>query len=280
MSKHDKALENQEAADVGWLVRSVTRMVRPVVRLCVGRMSCNAFINVVKRIYVEEANQFLKRESPDKKVTKSALALLTGLDSRAVNSIMQERNEALTGGDILPEMAIIDVWANDETFLDRHTGNPRILPIYGRGLTFQTLVSRTAGRNVTCPTVLEKLTANNHVRLIDDTHVELLDRFYSAATATEKVIFEAGSFAIGRLAGTVGHNLNEHGEGNKWLQQERWSIRIPRERVEYIRNEVRALVEEQIRGAERVLEKHEDPVKTNAHCSAGLGWFYWESNPD
>lgn len=280
MSEYDKALDKREAVDVGWLIRSVNRMIRPLVRLCIGRMSCNAFINVIKRIYVEEATTYLEQENPGKKVTKSALALLSGLDSRAVDAIMKEESESLCSRDIWPEAEILGAWASEKTYHDIESETPKVLPIYGKGLTFQTLVSRAAGRNVTCQTVLEKLIQSNNVRVIDDTHVQLLSQFHSPVTPVEKNVFEAGSFAISRLARTVGHNLEEGTVHDKWLQQERWSVKIPADKLKMLRADIRTLVEGHISSSEQLLEANEDPVKTDAHCSIGLGWYYWESPND
>lgn len=280
MGKYNKAFDKKASAEIDWLVKSVTRMVRPVVRLCVGRMSCNAFINVVKRIYVEEATTYLERENSGKKVTKSALALLSGLDSRAIDGIMQENTEPSTAADIRPEAAILEAWAADETYRSPGSEKPMVLPIFGRGLTFQTLVSRVAGRNVTCRTVLEKLIHSNNVRVVDENFVELLHRSYLPVSASERELLETGSAAIGRIARTVSHNMEVDDCTEKWLQQDRWSVKIPCDKLEMLKSDIRSLVETHIQSAEEVLESYEDPVKTRAHCSAGLGWYYWESTPD
>lgn len=269
----------QQAADTGWLIKAVERMFRPMVRLLVGRMSCNVVVDLIKQLFVHEAKRKLQLEERNRRVTKSALALMTGLDTRMITAL-EVANHDYSFTDLSPEAAVLEIWANDKTYLDLESGNPRILPIYGRGLSFQTLVTRTVGRNVTCPTVLDRLVESGNVEVVNDNFVALKEKYFSPIKESERTALDAGSFAVNRLASTIEHNMESQSASNeKWLQQDRWSRKIPAENLPAFRRELRELLDRHIVETEQVMEPHEDPVSTETHCQAGIGWYYWEQSP-
>lgn len=270
----------QHVEDAGWLVKSVERMFRPMVRLLVGRVSCNVLVDLIKQMFVQEARRELRSQDPDRRITKSALALITGLDTRAITALEDSSHE-YSIVDLSPEAAVLAVWASDAMFRDEQTGEPRVLPIYGRGLTFQNLVTRTVGRNVTCPTVLEKLTESGNIEVVDDNFVRLKERFYKPVRDSVRTVLETGSLAINRLASTIDHNLSCDGSSEqKWIQQDRWTRKLSPSRAAALRAEMRTLLERHIAEAEECIEPFEEPVRTENHSSAGVGWYYWEDTPD
>ncbi|NBB92089.1 MAG: hypothetical protein GVY32_02850, partial [Gammaproteobacteria bacterium] len=80
------AAKGSPREDINWLVEAMTRMARPLVRFAIGRVSCSALVNLIREIYVEEAREYLEEQNPDRKVTRSALALICGMDGRAIKS--------------------------------------------------------------------------------------------------------------------------------------------------------------------------------------------------
>lgn len=269
-----------QAADAGWLVKAIERMMRPLARMLVGRVSCNVAVDLLKQLYVQEAKNSLRNHEPDRRVTKSALALLTGLDTRAI-AALEEAKPDYSIVDMCPEAAVLEVWATDEMFRDPDTGEPLELPIYGRGLSFQTLVTRTVGRNVTCPTVLEKLTESGNIDVVDENFVRLKERFYTPVKESDRTVIEAGSLSINRLIETVNHNMiSSSSAADKWLQQIRWTMKLPPEQVEQFRKDMRALLEHHLKQAEDAMEPYEAPVRRDNHYSAGVGWYYWEKSPE
>jgi len=266
----------ETAVDVGWLVKAAHQMLRPVARLLVGKLSCQVAIGLLKECYVLEARRQLRANDPNKRVTKSALALLTGLDTRAIATVEEDVDRPISSSELCPEAAVLNAWFSQATFNDPKTGKPLVLPIYGKGVCFQTLVSRNAGRNVTCPTVLDRLYESGNVELVDQNHVRLVSPHYMPVNASEQTVIEVGSASINRLGRTLAHNLDAPAPESKWLHQDRWSSRIPLDRVEEIRGKLRDLLNEQIEQVEAELDKAEGPVKQSDHGSVGIGWFYWE----
>lgn len=271
-------VRRQQSEDVSWLIEAMTRMVRPIVRFAVGRVSCSALVQLVREVYVEEARIYLQRENPDRKVTRSALALLCGMDGRAIKHFEDNEDREYSPSDICSPGLILEMWNRDEAFLDPDTGQPAELLIHGPHGTFQRLVSRAAGRAVTPQTALERLLESGNVELCeDDTRVRLIDPFYKPVKASERTAIEAGSLAVQMLGRAVIHNTSERSPNQPpWLQQDRWSYRIPRERLDIVRSEIRDVLQRHIGEVETYLESEEKGTSEEAECSVGIGWYYWE----
>jgi hypothetical protein len=269
----------EQDQDISWLIEAMTRMVRPIVRFAVGRVSCAALVNLIREIYVEEAKTYLQTENPDRKVTRSALALLCGMDGRAIKAFEENDDRAYAPSDVCSEAHILEMWNNDPVFLD-DSGGPAELLIHGPQGTFQRLVSRAAGRAVTPQTALDRLLESGNVELTDnETRVRLIDPFYKPVKDSEKTAIEAGSLAINRLGRSVVHNTSRVQAGQpSWLQQDRWSFRIPRDRLEIIRAEVRSILERHIVEMEQYLESEEKDPSEATESSVGIGWYYWEDS--
>jgi len=274
------AASSRAHEDIGWLIDAMTRMVRPIVRFAVGRVSCAALVNLLREIYVEEARKHLQTQNPERRVTRSALALLCGMDGRAIKAFEDQAERDYSPSDVCSEAHILEMWNNDEAFLDE-AGRPAQLLIHGPQGTFQRLVSRAAGRAVTPQTALERLLESGNIELCDgDTRVRLIDPFYKPVRDSEKTAIEAGSLAISRLGRSVVHNTSRAPQQDApWLQQDRWSFRIPADRLESIRTEVRAILERHIGEMEGYLESEEKVPAEATECSVGVGWYYWEDSP-
>src|SRR5699024_3647115 len=131
---------------------------------------------------------------------------------------------------------------------------------------------------VTPQTALERLLDAGNVELNESgTHVRLLDRSYMLVPRSKKSAIEAGSFAFNRLGRAVVHNTSDTEDGRApWLQQDRWSMRIPASRLGVLRQEMRELLLKHIREVEKRLEKEESDPAQDIDCSVGVGWYYWE----
>lgn len=268
----------QQRADINWLVEAIVRMIRPIVRFAVGRVSCTALVNLIREVYVAEAKIYLKAQNPDRKITRSALALLCGMDSRAIAAFEENASKTYSVSDVSSPGYILEMWNKDEDFRDGLSGGPAELLIHGPHGTFQRLVSRAAGRAVTPQTALETLLESGNIQLSSEgTHVRLIDSIYKPVKDSERTAIEAGSLAVNLLGRSIVHNTNRHARNQPpWLQQDRWSYRIPCERLSIVRAEIRGVLEKHIQEVEIHLEKEEKETDKGAECSVGIGWYYWE----
>jgi hypothetical protein len=274
------AAHSNQGEDVNWLVDAISRMVRPIVRFSIGRISCSALVDLVRLTYVQEARNHLQEENPDKKVTRSALALLCGMDGRAIKTFEDNANREYVASDVCSEATILGVWKNDDTFRDPDTGEPAALLIHGPHGTFQRLVTRAAGRAVTVQTALEKLVDSGNVSLSEDgTRVTLIDPVYQPVKHSERAAIEASSLALSRLGATLKHNIDRFDKNQSpWLQQDRWCTRIPTERLDVIRAEMRAVLNRHILEIEEYLDNEEKPASEPEDSMVGVGWYYWEKS--
>lgn len=264
--------------DINWLIDAMVKMIRPVVRLAVGRISCTALVNLLREVYVSEARNYLQAQNPDRKVTRSALALLCGMDSRAIAAFEESAGKIYSPSDVSSQGYILEMWNSDKDFRNPETGAPAELLIHGPHGTFQRLVSRAAGRAVTPQTALESLLENGNIELNDEgTHVRLLERVFQPIKDSEKIAIEAGSLAMNFLGKAITHNTNRRCKNQSpWLQQDRWSYRIPCERIPALRADLRRVLERHISEIEACLEAEEVDRPKGTECSVGIGWYYWE----
>ena len=274
--------QGQQGQDISWLIDAMTRMIRPIVRFAIGRVSCTALVNLVREIYVEEAREYLKHENPDRKVTRSALALLCGMDGRAIKAFEDNPDRTYVASDVCSEAAILEMWNKDDAFRDAAAGGPAELLVHGPHGTFQRLVSRAAGRAVTPQTAMDRLLESGNIELSDDgTRVRLIDPFYKPVKDSERTAIEAGSLAINRLGKSVIHNTSgEPAADSSWLQQDRWSTRIPVDRLDELRSNIRDVLQRHIIEVEDCMETEEKKPSEALECSVGVGWYYWESRAE
>jgi hypothetical protein len=225
--------------DAKSITHFLSQIFRKVVRLVIGTVSLPALYDILKTIYVEEAQKKLDRDGG--KPTKSAIALMTGLDTRVVSSLMdQQLRGTIEGQSVNPENALIDMWTSDPFFLDPETGNPARLPIVGKGRTFQTLVLRSIGRNITVKTVIGRLQASDNLKVVqeDVEKVELLSKIYSPISSDRAKQTEVGLIEASRVLSAVIHNMRADAE-TRVPQQGRWTYRLDPDRYKEFRMRAR-----------------------------------------
>jgi len=261
--------------DAKSITHFLSRVFRKVVRLVIGTVSLPALYDILKAIYVEEAQKKLEREGS--KPTKSAIALMTGLDTRVVSSLMDHTlDSTIQDQNVNPEHALIDLWSSDPFFRDPQTGKPATLPIVGKGRTFQTLVLRSIGRNVTVKTVIGRLLASKNIRVVleDVERVELLSLIYSPISSDRAKQTEVGLIEASRVLSAVIHNMRAEPD-TRVPQQGRWTYRLDPKKYREFRRKARQLLEKQIKEGESLLEEFEEPAKEMGQITVGLGWYQW-----
>jgi len=250
-------------------------LLRKVVRLLIGTISFPALAEMLKSIYVEEAKRKLTRTNS--KPTKSALALITGLDTRVVTAVMKDSLQTDSNlFSLNPENTLIDIWNSDKAFQETQSGKPAILPIEGKGRTFQTLVLRAIGRNITVKTVLDRLLKGGTVQIVegDIPRVELISKFYNPITSDYAKSTEIGLLESSRVLSAVLHNTKSDLK-HRVPQQGRWTYRLAPENYKKFRIEVRKLLEKQIEEGDALLEKFEESQSEPGQLTVGIGWYQW-----
>jgi len=253
----------------------LSRVFRKVVRLVIGSVSLPVLVDILKAIYVDEAQRKLTREGS--KPTKSALALMTGLDTRVVAQVMEQNLEStIQNQSANPENALIDMWTSDPYFQNPKDGTPAALPIAGRGKTFQGLVLRSIGRNITVKTVIDRLAHGGSIKVNTDgtETVQLIASSYLPLSDDRIKHVEIAFLEASRVLSAVIHNMNSASE-YRVPQQGRWTYRLAAERYKEFRTRIRELLDKQIKEGEELLEEFEEPKKQPGQLTVGIGWYQW-----
>jgi hypothetical protein len=266
---------NSPLTDAKSIAEVLPLLLRKIIRLLVGTISFPALVDMIRSIYVEEGKRKLERNGS--KPTKSALALITGLDTRVVSTVLaKDCDTRLEPQQVSPEFTLIDMWSSDPFFQDRENGEPSILPIEGRGRTFQTLVLRSIGRNITVKTVMDRLLESNTIRVVegDIPQVELISLEYTPISNDRAQLTDITFLEASRVISAGIHNMNS--EANERVpQQGRWTYRLAPEQYKSFRKEARELLQKQIKEGEALLEKFEESNKQPGQLTVGIGWYQW-----
>lgn len=273
MPKNDRMPDDSKS-----IAHFLSRVFRKVVRLVIGTVSLPALVDILKAIYVEEAEKKLIREGA--KPTKSALALMTGLDTRVVTQVLEQNlDSTIQNQSVNPECALIDMWSSDSYFQDSDSGQPALLPIAGKGKTFQGLVLRSIGRNITVKTVMDRLLDSGSIKVHSGEveSVELISGMYFPLSDDRVKHTEIAFLEASRVLGAVIYNMNSPPEA-RVPQQGRWTYRLAPERISAFRIQARILLERQIREGEQLLEEFEEQKKQSGQITVGFGWYQWSDH--
>jgi hypothetical protein len=277
----------QTLPDVAILTRAVENVFRKLIRLLIGKMSLKKLQEMIQGIFVEEAEAKLRAERPGKNVPLSTLAVVTGFDTRTLTRIKGKENylkpfheEKRFLSEITPECSVLDVWESSSKYRDPKSGKPRVLPIKGSGVSFETLISDSnSTRGVTVTSFLHRLEAsksivvdraNNQVRMIDKRYTP-----FESVDQTENA--RIGMAAVGNLVDTISHNLNAPSQGrDSFYQQGCWTNRLDQADSEKLRKIVKNFLSKTDEKARKVIKPFEQDVVENDQVTAGISMFYFE----
>ncbi len=262
---------------------AVERLLRPLVRLLVGRVACIYLLDRLRRLYVAESRAWLERTHPGQRITRSRLAMLTGLDTRTIASIEAAQGDPdtdLPSTEICAGSVVIERWLSDPAFLDER-GAPARLAMTGPKRSFQALTTRAVGRNITPHTVLDQLIESGNAAVDEDERIRLVDPLYRPVRSSEETALDLGSHSIARLVETVRRNADDSGTDARHLQQDRLSTRIPAVRRDELDARARVLLQRQIEEMECLLREYEvadsGPAKRGPEtCRYGVGWYVFD----
>lgn len=243
-------------------------------------VSIQAFTDISKRAYLDAAKRDFAL--PGRKLTRSRVALLTGLTRKEVlrlQASLHVESDRAPLSRANRAGRVIAGWRRDPDFLDGE-GAARALRLDGRAPTFGELVRRYSG-DIPPRAVLDELVRNGSVEVIAD-EVRLSSRSDLPATDEAEKLALLGIDASDFIE-SVNHNL-VRGEGPSRFQRKVMYDNLSREAVE----EFRAL---SAKGSQRLLEQfdawlaqHDRDVNREAAGSgrvrAGVGIYFFEEDLD
>ena len=264
------------------LTRAVENVFRKLIRFLVGRISLVRLQEMIRYIYVEEAEKNLRSENPGKNVPLTKLALVTGLDTRTLVQVrkrlevdtQQYRQQFLA--ELTPESAIVETWVEQAQNPDSDNGS--VLSYGNDKSTFEKLVRSTIpGRGITTQSIIERLVATKSITQDKENRTLqlIVKRFSPYLSDDEPNIVNAALSAISNLTSTIEHNMKATQE-EKFFQQQSWTFRLnPDDRVTF-----RRIVRESLERCKALAETDMEPWEREEYgmemMTAGVGFYYFE----
>jgi len=280
---------NPELRDVAILTRAVENVFRKLIRILIGRMSLKKLQEMIQIIFVEEAEAKLQHEAPGKNVTLTKLGSITDLDTRTLikirglyrsNTPIHLDSAFLKG--FTPGFKVLDLWINDEKYLDNKTGKPLDLSFSGKQHSFEKLVEEAvSARGVTAKSMLQRLQENNFVKLNPETgKIELLREDYIFLSSDELDMIDIGFSAIASMATTVSHNIAHAADRkSRFYQRGAWTYRLDRRNQQAFQAAMLNFLHDVDKKAKAAILPFEEKSTFPGQLTAGISMFYFEEGP-
>ena len=273
--------------DVAILTRAVENVFRKLIRFLVGRISLVKLQEMIRIIYLQEAEKQLREEHPQKNTSLTKLAVLTGLDTRTLVKVRNSErfwkplsSESRFLKSMTPENCVIDIWLNDDRFFDSKIAQPKKLDIYGEDNSFEVLVAEAVtARGVTFQSLLEKLVTNRAVVVDDDEKkIELLEMIYAPYKFGDAMkALEFGLTSTVVLLDTVFHNYEAISEGHQThFQRLSWTYYLDERNLVKFEKVMRTFLKKADENARKKMLPFENKKAKNKQITAGVGMFFFE----
>lgn len=269
----------QEAAI---LARAVENVFRKLIRFLVGRISLVRLQEMIRYIYVEEAEKSLRAKKPGKNVPLTRLGLATGLDTRTLVQVRKrlEENENQFRqqflAELTPESAIVEAWADRIRLQGRAVAS--VLSYGSEKDQFEQLVRATiSGRGITIQSIIERLVATKSIVQDRENHtLELVvEEFSPYLSDDEPNILNAALSAISNLVSTLEHNMAAS-QDEKFFQRQSWTFRLDPADRERFRQTMREMLESYKSNSEAGIKPWESESYGKDRLTAGVGFYYFE----
>jgi hypothetical protein len=275
--------------EVAILTRAVETVFRKLIRLLVGRMSLTKLQEMIRIIFIEEAEAKLQSEGVSKSISLSRLGVLTGLDTRTLKKLRQQLSKSsglscdeyfLEG--FTPLFRVFDVWMNDKRFFDFKNMQPKVLKIEEGKNSFSALIKIAMPmRGITVSSILQRLKDSGVViQNKTNNEVELINKDNIFITRDELDMIEMGLDATSHLLETIANNIEHRKESeSKFFQRGFWNYQINLEEISKTREALHYFLKETDKKGRDLLSSLEEPEITESQITVGVGMFYFEANP-
>lgn len=276
-NQHKNKEQSNLSFDLYWL-NFIKTCLKPLVRILVRhKVEFKSFHNLVKELFVEEAEKHIANTSSNSRGKISSIAYQTGLDRREVSKIIKNESghEEIIEHNRSREGSIIDHWMSHPPFCDEKN-NPLPLKRSGPGLSFEKLVQRF-GKNISHGPILESLLKAKCIS-IHEGMVYFRKKSYTPPIGVSKEKARIAGLSINRLITTINHNLTSINQTN--FQRNLYSIRIPEKNCEAFKMEVTEMMEDVYKNVitpkfDLIEAKHESIESQTKNNPIGLGLFYF-----
>lgn len=214
------------------------------------------------------------------KSTTSRIAITTGLTRKDVAKLRTTTQEnSLSSVRYSRGVRVIKGWTSDPDYLTQN-GDPKVLPLHGSTVSFESLVSRYSG-DMPYRAMLQELQQSQLVNLREDEALELLsDTYIPKGDESEKLSILGRD--VGLLISTIDHNLNPAFEPTYYFQRKVCYDNLPREAVELFKKMVNKDSMALLVKFNDWLAEHDGDDQSNTDVNdkvlAGVGIYYFEES--
>jgi hypothetical protein len=267
------------------LNQSILRLLKPLVKILLTHgISVNEFMSLVKRSYVEVADQEFKLEG--RKQTVSRIAVITGMHRKDVTYYRNKYRNKDFDASQEPETQfhnraarVISAWITHTEFLDAK-GETSILPIEGEKSSFSSLVLKHSG-SMTVRAMLDEMIRVGAIEFANSDSVKLIQTIYVPKESDAQRIIYMGD-ASSDLLNTLSINL-ETPEANR-LQLSTAFDNLPEECLPELKKICHQKSTKLLNELEFWLSKQDRDsnatIVGTGRVRAGLGIYYLEETID
>ena len=277
--------------DLEIFVRALENLLRKLIRFLVGRISLLKLNEMVRTIYIQEAERQLKLERPTKNVSLTRLAVLTGIDTRTLTKVRNSEDYWVPVHktrrflkDMTPEACVLDLWSSDSRFIDKKSGKPKILKINQKKNSFEYLVNEAvSARGVTVQAMLDKLIANGAVCLSENQNeVKLLEAFFGPFKSGDlNSTINVGFTSLAHQMETIFHNYNAIIGGKNLFYDRIWfTNHLNLKNRSKLQQTLEPILDSSHMQIRKVLSSLEDKNASEDQILAGVGIYYFESKSE
>lgn len=269
------------------LVAAIERVLRQLIKMLMGRIAFPKFIGLIRKVFVEVAEEHLKKEKLQESTNLTDLGLITGIDTRTLTKIREsdEYGKPISQSssfftDLTPEAVIVDKWQSDPEFVGGD-GLPAKLEIWGGEKTFESLVHSTIkSRGITVKSIMKRLLDTNSISISEDGKSVVLhpDIWVPYQSTDAEGVVAAGLFAVSQHLNTVINNINSVTEGNEpRFERLFWCNRLDPSKLQEFRESLEGFLDIVSNQAVKEIEFYDKDINVKDGVSGGVGFYYFDS---
>ena len=265
------------------LPKAVIHMLKPLIRVLMrNEVSHAEFSALAKQAYVDVAYKHFS--IPNKKMTYSRVAVLTGLNRKEV-VVLSKKDEAVLVGTPNRSTRVVNGWLNDPDFLDKNK-DPLVLNVKGDN-SFSTLVARYSG-DITIGAIIDELERLGIAKKINSEQIFLNQQGYIPESGEIEKIDILSTCTSDLLSSAV-HNI-ENGKDDGRFQRQLVYKSVPEEiAVEFqeicTKKSSNLLIDLNKWLGDKLANTDKYAIKATDNSDKtpkrlGLGIYYFENEPD
>ena len=240
-------------------------------------ISYGTFADIAKWVFVDVAKK--EFEIPGKKISDSRIAVITGLTRHDVKVMSEQESpeEYKTVEKYNRATSIINGWLFSKDYQDSY-GEPAEIPFKGNEKSFESLVKEYGG-DITARPVFDELVRSESIEQLPGGKIRLKKNIFLPNTDEDQKFSILGT-NVAALVRTIDHNIENPGKKD-FLQLTASSLNLPKEKLPFIRNEMKKKGIEFLQDVDKWLMSQEiDPKSDEPKESfeGGVGLYYFEEN--